>query len=280
MNTVIKAGAIGALALAGAAAHASIAQPSSGSSDAILFAEVLNAAGTAAVASYAGDTGVSINSLLSGVSGSTTYLGSDANLAKLFSADASGDSIQFAVLGGQYSTAATAGNFKTPGVAQFITTVTGNSTASLNNDVTGSLVKFAGINGDISAINTNAGGANTIEGGSPAGAGIWDVTNTLGLAYWDGGSTSNSDALGTKLNLYYVTRRRGRPVQHQSGLHPRRHCLALGLRFNDCLQRRQPAPCSAPCRSVALGQRPIGLDGRRAAQVEGLNQYSPDFYKF
>jgi hypothetical protein len=42
MNTTIKLGVAGALAFGAVAAHASIASPSSGSSDAILFAEVIN----------------------------------------------------------------------------------------------------------------------------------------------------------------------------------------------------------------------------------------------
>ena len=129
MNTVLKVSAAGALALAGAAAHASIAAPSSGSSDAILFANVLNAAGTQVVASYAGDTGVSINSILGGATG--TYLGSDPNLAKLFAADVGGDSLSFALLGGQYTGLATTSNFKTPGVAQFLTTTLTNETSQL-----------------------------------------------------------------------------------------------------------------------------------------------------
>jgi hypothetical protein len=204
MNTAIKAGIAGAMALAGVAAHASIAQPSSGSSDAILFAEVVNAAGTAAVASYAGDTGVSLATLESGTY-SGTVLSSDANLAKLFAADASGDTIEFAVLGGQYTGNATSTNFKTAGNAQFLTTTNLNSTSSLANDSTATLVKFAGLNGDVSTINSNSGGASSVEGASPATAGVWDVTNTSGTAYWDGGATSNGNVIGSAENLYYVT---------------------------------------------------------------------------
>jgi hypothetical protein len=205
MNTAIKAGIAGALAFAGVAAHASIAQPSTGSSDAILFAEVVNAAGTAAVASYAGDTGVSISTLESGKYSATNLLGSDANLAKLFAADASGDSVYFAVLGGQYTGNATTTNFRTAGVAQFITTTNLNSTSSLANDTSASLVKFAGLNGDVSTINSNSGGASSVEGSSPATSGVWDFTNTSGTAYWDGGATSNGNLIGSAENLYYVT---------------------------------------------------------------------------
>jgi hypothetical protein len=206
MNTAVKLGVAGALAFAGVAAHASIAQPSSGSSDAILFAEVLNAAGTAAVASYAGDTGVTISSLTSGITGTTTLLGSDANLAKLFAADASGDTVYFAVLGGQYTGLANTTNFKVPGVAQFITTTNNNSTASLAVANNSTLVKYSGINADITNLNLNlAAGATSIEGSSPATSGIWDVANTSGLSFWDGGATYNGNVVGSAQNLYYVT---------------------------------------------------------------------------
>lgn len=204
MNTAMKLGVAGALAFAGVAAHASIASPSSGSSDAILFAEVVNAAGTAAVASYVGDTGLSVSSLTSAINGTTTLLSGDANLAKLFAADASGDTVEFAVLGGQYTGLANTTNFKTPGTAQFITTTNANSTTALSVSNTSTLVKFAGINTDITNINANTGGASTFEGSNPATAGIWDVTNTAGLAYWEGG-VSNGNVVGTAQNLYYVT---------------------------------------------------------------------------
>jgi hypothetical protein len=202
----MKFGAASALALAGVAAHASISQPATGSSDAILFAEVVNAAGTAAVASYAGDTGISIATLEAG-GYNGTVLGDDANLAKLFAADtAAGDTIDFAVLGAQYTGNATPLNFKTTGVAQFLTTVNGNSTSSLANDTTSTLAShFAQLNGDVSTINSNSGGAKSVEGSNPATAGVWDVTNTLGTAYWDGGATNNSNTGSTVANLYSVT---------------------------------------------------------------------------
>jgi hypothetical protein len=200
MSKLISVSVAGALALGAVAAHASIAAPSSGASDAILFAEVINAAGTAAVASYAGDTGVSINAIVAGLSGSTTVLGSDAKLQALFTADAAGDTIDFAVLGGQWSSIS-----GTPGVMKFLSTTLNNSTTSLAGATTGTLTKFAGLNTDVSTINSNSGGANSVEGNIPATSGVWDITNTNGTAYWDGGSVTNYNALGTTANLYYVT---------------------------------------------------------------------------
>lgn len=210
MNTSIKAGVAVAMALGGVAAHASIASTQSGSSDAILFAEVVNAAGTAAVASYAGDTGVSVNSILAGLSSSgTTVLGSDANLSKLFAADAAGDSVVFAVLGGQYPstvTSPTAKNFDKPGVAQFLSTTNTNDTSALGQLTPIGLSNLAAtLNATISGLNSNSGGANSIEGTTPATSGIWDVNDTAGIAYWGGGAVPNAATLGTTANLYYVT---------------------------------------------------------------------------
>lgn len=157
-SIVVRFTAAGALALGAAAAYGSIAAPSSGSSDAILFAEVVNAAGTAPVASYAGDTGISINSIINGLSGSTTVLGSDLNLIRLFAADAPGDTIEFAVLGGQYTGSPNIINFQNAGVAQFLTTTFNNSTTSISAATTGSLTKMAGLDTDVSTINFNSGG--------------------------------------------------------------------------------------------------------------------------
>jgi hypothetical protein len=206
MNKLISVSVAGTLTLGAVAAHASIALPNTGSSDAILFAEVVNAAGTAAVASYAGDTGVSLNTVLAGLSSTgTTVLGSDANLAKLFAADAAGDTIEFAVLGGQYTGNASTTNFKTAGVAQFLTSVANNSTTTLIGENTGSLTHMAGINTDIGTINSNSGGAASIEGSNPATSGVWDVNTTSGTAYWDGASLPNGNTQGTTESLYYVT---------------------------------------------------------------------------
>jgi hypothetical protein len=201
MNKLISVSAAGALGLGAVAAHASIPLPSSGSSDAILFAEVVNAAGTAAVASYAGDTGVSVNSILSG-SGSGTYFASDAKLAALFAADGTGDSIYFAVLGGQSN----GGSVNTAGNAQFITSVLNNSTTTLASKKNSALtLMYTQLNQDLGTVNSNAGGASSVEGSTPATSGVWDITNTGGTAYWGGAGISNANLSSVKESLYYVT---------------------------------------------------------------------------
>jgi hypothetical protein len=209
MNTTIKLSVATALAFGAVAAHASIAVPSGGSSDAILFAEVLNSSGTV-VASYAGDTGVSLSTLAAGLSGTQVVLGGTANLNALFAADVSGDTLEWAIQGGQYTGAASTTNFGTKGNAQFITTTAGNATTSLAGDNTGNFAKWAQLSVDVGTINGNIGGAATsIEGTSAAAAGVWDVVSaTAGSAvtenwYKNGPSTAN--VLGGTENLYYVT---------------------------------------------------------------------------
>lgn len=210
MKKLVPVGAAGALALGAVAAHASIALPSSGSSDAILFAEVVNAAGTVAVASYAGDTGISINQILSGLSGSTTVLGSDPNLSALFAADntSAGDVLYFAVLGVQSN----GGTANTKGNVQLLSTVPSNTTTTLAAATNVKLGQaYNGFNTDIGTINSNLSSpsASSVEGPVPANAGVWDYTNTAGTAYWDAASIANynvGSATGSATaDLYYVT---------------------------------------------------------------------------
>ena len=205
MNTTIKLSVAGALAFGAVAAHASIALPSSGASDAILFAEVVNATGSA-VASYAGDTGVSVSSLIAGLSGSTTVLGSDANLAKLFAANGAGDTIEWAVQGGQYSLGGTAPNWKTAGVAQFVTSVANSNPATkLAGDNTGNFIKWATLSNDVGTINTNSGGASSVEGASTASSGLWDLNTPSGVSGWYSNGPLTGNVLGGTQSLYYVT---------------------------------------------------------------------------
>jgi len=205
MNTTIKLGMAGALALGAVAAHASIASPSSGSSDAILFAEVINTSTSAVVASYAGDTGVSVSALAAGLTGTTTVLGSDNNLSKLFTADAAGDTLVWAVEGGQYTGSITAGNFGVKGNAQFITTSVGDSTSKLAVETTSSLVHWAGLNADVSQININSGGTASVEGASAAGAGVWDSNTPSGVSGWYSNGPVTGNVVGGTQALFYVT---------------------------------------------------------------------------
>jgi hypothetical protein len=251
MNTALKIGAAGALTLAGVGAHASIASPSSGAADAILFGEVLNAAGTAAVASYAGDTGVTINQLLAG-SVNTTVLGSDANLAKLFSADAAGDTLYWGVSG-------------TQGTTQFVTTTTNSATNKISTIANITLGTWAqGFTTDISTINSNINNPalNTIEGANPATAGVWDVinsgtynwygtlptSNTLATAGSSGTATLFSELVSSSSNTAKGTYA---PVESLS-------FSANGLQFTGS---GSPPPVPLPAAVWLLGSGLLGLTG-------------------
>jgi PEP-CTERM motif len=229
MNKILKLSVASALALGYATAHAQISQPSSGSSDLVLFAEIINSSGSV-VASYAGDTGISINSVLPTASlnpsGSTVpstgftniSLGSidvpaNANMTSFLALDASGDSVEWAIEGGQYTGSASAANFGGVGNAKFVTTAPGGvSTITAKN--VGNLTHWANIDGAITTVNANiaaAGGTTSVEGTSASGAGVWDATATgATVANWYSngpvtypGTVTNE--LGASQTLYGVT---------------------------------------------------------------------------
>jgi hypothetical protein len=231
MNKFLKLSVAGALALGYATAHAQIGQPSGGSSDLILFANILSSSGTV-VASYAGDTGVSINSLLPTGSlaaanttvpatGLTTLsLGSidvpaDANLKSFLALDGTGDVVEWAIQAGQYTGGTTNSNFNAVGNAKFITTAP--SANVITNKTTGNMIHWASIDGAVTTINSNiasqAGNPSTtsVFGAATASAGVWDATavgNALGNWYGNGPVTYQgvpTDQLNTFQNLYGVT---------------------------------------------------------------------------
>jgi hypothetical protein len=209
MNTIVKLSVAGALAMGYVSAHASIATPGSTSytGDALLFAEVLNGSG-AVVGSYAGDTGVTIASLIGkSVTSGTTY--SDSNLQTLLSqasaGAASGDTVEWAVIGGNWSTQNNIGD-QTPGNAQF--TVTSSNLPVLDTKNGGNLVLWSqSLINTISLVNANANGASNVYATSSAAGGIWDSTKLSGNIYnlLQNGAATNVNGVGTAGALYYVT---------------------------------------------------------------------------
>jgi hypothetical protein len=276
MNTTIKLGVATALAFGAVAAHASIALPASGSSDAILFAEVLTSGGTV-VASYAGDTGVSISTLAAGLTGTTTVLGSDANLTALFAADVGTDTLVWAVEGGQYTGAASTTNFGTTGAAQFITTSTGNSTSKLAGDNTTNLTHWSALSTSTTAgignINTNiaaeAGNPSTssVEGSSAAGAGVWDSATPSGIEGWYSNGAVTSNTLGGSENLYYVTGNGGATAKVAYSVIGTASLSAAGLTLSGASS--PPPPVPLPPAVWLLGSGLLGFAGvaRRRLKV-------------
>ncbi len=201
MKNLIPVSVAGALALGAVGAHASIALPSTGTSDAVLFAEVISnyqQSGSTVVASYAGDTGMTVGSLI-GLSGTKTVLSGDSNLQKLFNADGAGDTVVFGILGAQ----ASGTGYTTPGVAQLLTTTTLNTAPSARNTVlSGYLTVYTS---GITSLNSNLLTANSVEGSNPTTSGIWDMQTTTGMAYWGGGLSTGLPSTTASTNLYYVT---------------------------------------------------------------------------
>ena len=232
MNTIVKLSVATALALGYATAHAQIAQPANGSSDVILFAEILNSTG-GVVASYARDTGVSINSILP--SGSlqaqgtavpstgftsltlpTINVAADANMNSFLALDAAGDSVEWAVQAGQYTGGTATSNIGTTGNAKFLTTAS-TAVTTITNKSTANLVKWANMDGTVTQLNANitgqAGNTSTTStfGTNPGSSGVWDATATgatIGNWFSNGAPTFPglpTNELGTNQELYGVT---------------------------------------------------------------------------
>jgi hypothetical protein len=264
MKDLISVSVASVLALGAAGAHASIALPSSGSSDAVLFAEVIsnfNAAGSSVVASYAGDTGVGVNALLAGLSSTpTTYLGSDQNLKNLFAADGAGDTVVFGVLGAQGTGSIT------PGVTQLITTNTLNTPPTGRNTVlNGYLTVYSS---GITALNTNLGSNNSIEGASPSSNGVWDIQTTSGIAFWGGGLENALPTSTASTNIYYLTAGSGGSFANVAAtLEATATLSANGLVLTG--QGGSPPPVPLPAAVWLLGSGLLGLAGvaRRKAKA-------------
>ena len=209
MNTTIKLGIASALSLGAFAAHADIAANSSGSSTMIGFAEVINSSG-ATVASFATNLGVSVSTAYAGTN--TGELGADANLAALFSADAAGDTIVWGVEGGQYTGTNNGTTQKTAGQTQIVLTQGNPSQLPTKNSS-----NLVGANNSLAAgignLNTNIdsnGNGTSVEGGTAATSGVWDIngggTNIYNLSGNLGVSNITYAGTGTQtVALYSVT---------------------------------------------------------------------------
>jgi hypothetical protein len=200
MNLTLKVAIASALSLGAAAANASIALNSTGSSDVILFAEIVNSSNQA-VASYAADTGVSVADAYAGTSHT---FAADANLNAFFAADAAGDTILWGVEGGQYTGTNAAGTQAVAGTAKNVTTTSNPSliTAKTSSQMA---TQNSVLTNAINQLNANLGAGNSVEGPAPSGAGIWDTTGGNQIYNWNAnGPTSNITGTGT-VALYDMT---------------------------------------------------------------------------
>jgi len=202
MKNLIKVGVAGSLALAGVAAHASITVPNSTSvsGDVLLYAAIYN--GSSVVAGYIGDTGVSVDSVVSGTKPATS-LGSDSNLATFLGEATAGTTIMWSVIGG---------GAKSDGSAEFVTTTSSGTInpaineATLSTWVTGLSGNIRTINGNVltgsgnTAVTTNLGTLNGI-GYNPGGT-------TTDASVWFGGNQNNfvTDVVGSGATSFGSTK--------------------------------------------------------------------------
>jgi hypothetical protein len=229
MNTIVKIGVASALAFGYASAHAAISQPATGSSDLILFAEIINSTTGNVVASYARDTGISIDSVFpSGslqASGTavpatgfntiklpTLSVGPDANMAAFLAQDTAGNVLEWSVQAGQYANGdGSTTAIKVTGDGKFLTTSQQPVSVILQKNV-GNLVKWANIDATVTSLNTNITSGSSVLGTSAAAAGIWDPqAGNQNVGGWFGGNGPLTypglltDQKGAIQDLYGVT---------------------------------------------------------------------------
>ncbi len=199
MNMTLKLGIAAALSLGAAAANATVASNSTGSSTAILFAEVVN--GSTAVASYAENTGVSISSAFAGTNAT---IAADANLSALFAADVSGDTLLWGVEGGQYTGSNTVTFQKVAGATQNVSTAV-NPTQITTKTSSSLPYQNTDLSNTITALNANLGAGQSVEGASPSSAGIWDVTSSGNISNWASNGPASQITGPATVALYSMT---------------------------------------------------------------------------
>jgi hypothetical protein len=177
MNNLVKTAVAGALALGATSAFA-LSNPNTNTSDLVLIVEAFS--GTSGVATYALDTGISINTIMPGAqagtnlgpttanANSTTYAGisktiSSSSTLNSFLTKYAGDSFQWTVEGGEYpgnggTTNANASNTQNPGngIAVFTSQLQKPPTTEANGKMTSFL---NGLSGDLST-----GGLSSLTG--------------------------------------------------------------------------------------------------------------------
>jgi hypothetical protein len=231
MNTIVKIGVASALAFGYASAHAAISQPATGSSDLILFAEIINSTTGSVVSSYARDTGISIDSVFpsgslnpsgTAVPLSTGFtnislpsginVAADANMTAFLAQDTTGNVLEWSVQAGEYANGdGSTTNLKVTGNGKFLTTSQQPVTVITGKNV-GNLAKWANIDGTVTSLNTNITSGSSVLGTSAAAAGIWDPqAGNTNVAGWFGGNGPLTypglltDQRGATQALYGVT---------------------------------------------------------------------------
>jgi hypothetical protein len=212
MNTLVKVGVAGALALGYVSAHAGAVIPSSSNpGDVFLFADVVNSSGSV-ISAFGADTAITVNGA-TGVSGNLTngqtLYGATTNLSSLIAlSQQSGNKLQWAVMGGGGQAGTNVLNFVTTDTQPTLASLTGRSGVNVGNWVTGLQITANNLN------NLTGGPTGGGIGGNPdvlatsaAGAGGWDPTiiGNNAANWYSNGPFNEVTGLGTSAALYNVT---------------------------------------------------------------------------
>jgi hypothetical protein len=182
MNTLIKLGVAGSLALGSLAAQASIVVPSSSTpGDLVLFADIFN--GSTLVATYAGDTGVSVTSVINGTLASGTKF-SDANLTSFLAQATTGTTVDWMVGG--------AGALNAGSPTYGVTSTGGTFNATITSQNGSSLTTWSGtLASQLNTINglINGSGKSLLgKDDSSFGIGFLPFQTSTDLSNWGGGT--------------------------------------------------------------------------------------------
>jgi len=272
MNTAVKLGVAAALALGYATANASVALPSSGSTDLILFVQDVTTG-----ESYAGDTGISINTVLPsssllGYGGSTSVaasnfpatlpanfsVGPTANLTAFLGTTHTGDDVEWSVQAAQYPSASNVTSNTPIGNTKYITTYAGDP-GDFSGLIPANLAAWGnGFNNDMIKLNTNLGSASSVYGASAASAGLWDVANSSAIVTWySNGVDTEGVQLGGSVSLYGLTGNNGTVVPVQL------YDLSdnLTLKADGTLTTGTASPVPVPAALWLFGSGVLGLAG-------------------
>jgi hypothetical protein len=204
MNTLVKIGVAGALALGYVSAHAGAVIPSSSNpGNVFLFADVINSSGSV-ISAFGADTTVTVNGA-TGVSGNLTngqvLYGATANLSSLITlSQQAGNTLQWTVMGGGGQSGTNVLNFVTTDTQSSLGQLTGRSGVNLGNWVTG-------LSNTATSLNTLTGANPDVLATSATGAGGWDPTAIVNNPsnWYSNGPLNEVTGLGTSAKLYRAT---------------------------------------------------------------------------
>lgn len=263
MNSLIKIGVAGALALgASVAAHASIVVPSSSSTgDLILWADVFN--GTTLVDAFAGDTGISVSGV---TSTSAPAKFTNANLNTLLADATTGTTVVWGLQGGNGTSSGAPYMLSSVGTSVATAFGTGTDGSVLNGMGLGLTSEIRELNSFVDS--TNSFQKNNDGTTALGGTGFNPTAQAADVYNWYGNTKSIAvTGLGTQAALYLLTAadtNGGTPVTFTDLLNAT--LTSTGLSFST-LSTTSPVP--VPAAVWLLGSGLLGLAGvaRRKASV-------------